>query len=281
MNLLHDENAVTAMLEAIRGAEEAFGAPVELIVIDTLAKVMSGGNENASEDMTGVADAIARIGFEANCTTLTVHHSGKQQAAGMRGHSSLQASIDTELECVRLGDDGMSGPGVIKPRKQREMTKESGDIGFSLNVVELGEDEEGDKLTTCHPIMETEHGFDAIEEADRAKALESIPEGKALYEALRKAERRVGGMVHGAAWAAQWRIDEAADDCGKLATVMPILEKSIADNCGHLADIFEGSNTYGQKRMKAAIDKLERLEFIVKVTENKRNIMFRTNEKDA
>jgi len=277
VNLLRDAGAAEAVLEALREAQAVLAQPIALIVFDTLAKVMAGGNENASEDMTNVADAIARIGLEAGCSTLTVHHSGKQQAAGMRGHSSLQASIDTELECVRLGDDGMSGPGVVKPRKQREMGKDNGDIGFSLAVVELGHDDEGDAITTCHPVMESEHGFDAIEMADREKILESSPDMKALYGSLLTATEAIGGLVPAAAWVAQWLIDTEAyeGDCGKLATLKRTIVPKSGEKPVSIRAILGNTNSAMKKRLGKSREKLVELGLVEEVIENRQNILYR------
>jgi RecA-family ATPase len=71
---------------------------VVLVVIDTLARAMAGGNENASEDMGAFVRNVDRVRSATSAHTMIVHHSGKNKAAGARGHSSLRAATDTEIE---------------------------------------------------------------------------------------------------------------------------------------------------------------------------------------
>ena len=72
------------------------GMPVGLIVIDTLSRVMAGGNENAPEDMGALVRNIDRLRDETGGAVLLVHHSGKDLSRGARGHSLLRAATDTE-----------------------------------------------------------------------------------------------------------------------------------------------------------------------------------------
>lgn len=70
----------------------------KLVVVDTLARSMAGGEENSGRDMGRVIDACAHLKERTGACVLLVHHTGKDQAAGARGHSSLLGAVDTELE---------------------------------------------------------------------------------------------------------------------------------------------------------------------------------------
>jgi AAA domain/DnaB-like helicase N terminal domain len=74
---------------------------VILVVIDTLARCMVGGDENSSRDMTLAVGAMEEL-RSTGATVHAVHHTGKQIEAGMRGHSSLLGAVDTAIEV--LGD---------------------------------------------------------------------------------------------------------------------------------------------------------------------------------
>ena len=78
---------------------------LRVIVIDTLNRNYGGGNENESGDMgqfiTSCDELIAHFG----CTVCVVHHLGKDQSAGARGHSSFYAALDTEITVKAIGDD--------------------------------------------------------------------------------------------------------------------------------------------------------------------------------
>jgi hypothetical protein len=125
---------VVSLLRRIR---EEHG-PVRLVVIDTLARAMTG-NENAPDDMGKFVAACGRIREACEGHTLIVHHCGKDAARGARGHSSLRAATDVELEVAS---------GVVRVTKHRD---EAGGrtFGFRLEPVELGENANGRVVTTC------------------------------------------------------------------------------------------------------------------------------------
>jgi hypothetical protein len=75
---------------------------------------------------------------------MVVHHSGKDTAAGARGHSSLRAATDTEIE-LEVTDTGLR---LARTTKQRDMEPKP-PVGFTLEVEELGKDEDGDPVTTA------------------------------------------------------------------------------------------------------------------------------------
>lgn len=87
-----------------------------LVVIDTLARSMPGGDENTGKDMGQVIAAADRIKNLTGACILIVHHSGKDQTQGARGHSSLLGAVDTELE-LKNGGDGIL---VLSNTKQKE-----------------------------------------------------------------------------------------------------------------------------------------------------------------
>jgi len=66
---------------------------------------------------------------------LMIHHAGKDSTRGARGHSSLRAAVDTEIEV-----SGQSNPtsGTASP-KQRDLP--SGDVlAFDIEPIEIGYD---------------------------------------------------------------------------------------------------------------------------------------------
>ncbi len=99
INLLDGDAA--PLIESIRAAELP---DVKLVIIDTLNRAMPGGNENASEDMGRMVDAGAAIAEAISGTCIYIHHSGKDDSKGSRGHSSLKAATDFELSVRRDGD---------------------------------------------------------------------------------------------------------------------------------------------------------------------------------
>jgi hypothetical protein len=119
--------------------------PVALIVIDTLSRVMAGGNENAPDDMGKFVANCDRIRLATGSHILIVHHTGKDDSRGARGHSLLKAAADTEIEVHKDKASGIATAEVTKQRDHRV-----GDtFAFCLMPVQIGHDDEGEPITSC------------------------------------------------------------------------------------------------------------------------------------
>ena len=109
--------------------------------------------------MTRAVRSIDAIRAATGAHVLIVHHCGKDEARGARGHSSLRAAVDTEIEISRPDGETVS---TVRVTKQRDMP--IGDpMPFSLQSVTLGIDRRGKPITSC-----VVHHEDAIM-ATRAK----------------------------------------------------------------------------------------------------------------
>jgi hypothetical protein len=137
-NLLEVKDAADIVL----GVKAAGGA--EVIVIDTLAQTMPGGNENAGEDMGKALGHCRRIYEATGALVILIHHSGKDQAKGARGWSGLRAAADAEIEVVR--DE--SGQRSLRLSKNKD-GEDGLQWGFELQIVQLGIDEDLDPITSC------------------------------------------------------------------------------------------------------------------------------------
>lgn len=127
-----------------RIAKEA-GCKVKLVIFDTMARAMSGGDENASRDMTTAVKSIDALRAATGAHVSVVHHCGKDEARGARGHSSLRAAVDTEIEVSRPEGETIS---TVRVTKQRDLP--AGEpMPFSLEVVQLGCDRRGKPITSC------------------------------------------------------------------------------------------------------------------------------------
>jgi hypothetical protein len=137
VNLLNDDEAVERLINTarVKGAS--------MIVLDTLARVIAGGNENSSEDMGALIGNCDRIRLKTRCHVMLIHHTGKDEARGARGHSSLRAATDTEIEVAAA-----TGGSVATVTKQRDLEIE-GEFGFSLRVVPLGINTRGKEVSSC------------------------------------------------------------------------------------------------------------------------------------
>jgi len=145
VNLLDPKADTPRLIALIQQAADQVAVPIRLVVIDTLSRAMAGGNENSPEDMGALVINGDKIRQATGAHLMFVHHSGKDLAAGARGHSLLRAATDTEIEVSRQEGADHS---VARVMKQREMPVE-GEFGFALDVVELGLNRRGKVVTSC------------------------------------------------------------------------------------------------------------------------------------
>lgn len=136
-NLLEPAH-ITDLIKDIKQRE-----PYDLIVMDTFAQVMPGANENSGEDVGKALAECKRINRHTGAMVLLVHHSGKDASKGARGWSGLRAAADVELEVLR--SDELRSISVTKLKDGQD----GANIGFKLHTVVLGEDEDGDDITSC------------------------------------------------------------------------------------------------------------------------------------
>ena len=166
-NLL-DEEHVLALAAAI-----AASGGVGVVAIDTLNRAAPGADENGSQDMSRILEAVKQLQSMVGGLILLVHHTGKDATKGMRGHSSLFAALDAAIEVARTDD-----------RREWKVAKSKDDADgqthpFRLRIVDLGEDDDGERITSC--VVEPERP----EEAARARP--RLPRGgnqKIVYDAL-------------------------------------------------------------------------------------------------
>lgn len=94
---LFDAAAVTAFIKQAREL-----APV-LIVFDTLARCMTGADENSARDMGVVVENLEAIRHATGAAVLPVHHSGKNGST-YRGSSALFGAAYTVIELANSDD---------------------------------------------------------------------------------------------------------------------------------------------------------------------------------
>ena len=117
--------------------------PLDFVVIDTYARTMVGGNENDAKDTSTMVSHCARIHKHTGALVILVHHSGKDPTTGARGSSVLKAAADVEIEVVRTKEYRAAKVAKMKDGD------DSGEFRFTLPVLELGENEDGDAITSC------------------------------------------------------------------------------------------------------------------------------------
>jgi hypothetical protein len=138
----HRNGHGASLADAVKHLAQVQGVEFALIIVDTLARVMGGADENTAPDIAGLLTDLEHL-RRTGAHVMLIHHSGKDVDRGARGHSSLRAAIDTEIRLTKDGNER-----VARITKQRD--GESGLEGrFTLEQVTLGRDSDGDPVTTC------------------------------------------------------------------------------------------------------------------------------------
>ena len=121
-----------------------------VVVLDTLNRAAPGADENDSKSMGQLIASAKQLQTLVGGLVLLVHHTGKDASKGLRGHSSLHAALDAAIEIRR---DGARHEWLVAKSKD---ARDGAAHPFSLDVVELGTDEDGEPITSCvvRPVVE-------------------------------------------------------------------------------------------------------------------------------
>ena len=120
-----------------------------VVVLDTLNRSAPTADENSSRDMGEILEAAKTLQTLTRGLVLLVHHTGKNAAAGLRGHSSLFAAMDAAIEVSRDGD--RREWKVAKSKDGQDGTAHP----FKLQVETLGVEETGEAITSCVVLRDT------------------------------------------------------------------------------------------------------------------------------
>jgi len=159
MDLLHSEADLQKIYDLSQEVKARAPNLPLLIVIDTLSRIMAGGDENSAADMTALIRNIDAIRAATGAHVMLVHHTGKDTARGARGHSSLRAATDTEIEVQN--EDGERAAQVQKQRDYQGNET----FAFSLKSIEIGTDQDGDPVTSCVVEATDSEEFKAMKKA--------------------------------------------------------------------------------------------------------------------
>jgi hypothetical protein len=114
VNLL-DPSAVPQLIATIDEHHRTQGRKPALIVFDTLARSMDGGDENDTPHANAVTAAAGLLKATYGACVLIVHHSGYSAPDRMRGNSALAANADIVLRIIApaVADGERRKPGSI------------------------------------------------------------------------------------------------------------------------------------------------------------------------
>jgi hypothetical protein len=137
-NLLEKKD-VTDLVAALRTLPG-----LKLIVVDTLAQTTPGANENSGEDMGRALGHCKTLHRATGAMVMLVAHSGKDESRGIRGWSGIKGALDVEIQVER--SDKYRAATITK---MKDGTGEGDEFAFSLQTVTLGQDADGEDITSC------------------------------------------------------------------------------------------------------------------------------------
>lgn len=137
-----------ALIEVIQAEVD----PGALVIIDTLNRAAPGMEENSSVDYGQILNSAARIQENIGGFVCFIAHPGKDPNKGIRGHSSLFAGLDMVLKVEVVDKDALLFSWETEKVKDGQ---DGQTFHFRREVVHLGNDEDGDPITSC--IIEQEY----------------------------------------------------------------------------------------------------------------------------
>ena len=140
---LLNPSCIGLIVATVRAAEQQFGVPVGLIVIDTFAKgiAANGGDEDKARDQNRAAANLRKVHAQVDVHIALVGHTGKDETRGARGSNAHVGDVDV---MVQISGDTIKVAQVIKGNDQPERVVAQ----FKLEPYELGRDDDGDPITT-------------------------------------------------------------------------------------------------------------------------------------
>lgn len=175
--------------------DEARRIDASLVVVDTLAQVTPGGDENSAAEMGKALEQCRRIYEATGATVLLVHHAGKDASRGARGWSGIRAAADFEIEVSAAAGGAEKIARVTKMKDGRD-----GDaFGFCLAPVLIEFDADGDEVISC-----------VVEPTDLPKAGKTLPRGH-----------------KGRVWRAYHELAELGDDKVAIAALVARASESL------------------------------------------------------
>ncbi len=190
INLYKDDDQTNAFIAEAKHWESTFGIPLELIVIDTWSTATTGANENDGKDVGAVLERCDRISKATGAHVAIVFHMNAD-GSKIRGHTSILANLENvllarQVEGMRDEDGRQLREVVVDKNKDGE---DGVKIRFVLAQVVLGQDEDGDDITSC--VIYPPNGEDK-HEAENTGGMSITPQENVLIRAIEKAIEEYG-----------------------------------------------------------------------------------------
>lgn len=164
VNLVGSDGDAKEIARLANLAAARSGVPLAIVVIDTVHRSMSGGDENSTTDMGAFVANIDLIREQTGAAVLAIHHTGKDETKGMRGSSALLGAIDTEIF--------IDGEGQMSTNNQRDLQENDNLAIATLVDVVVGARSDGAPVSSAAVVYaEVGEFVDAMPLSDNEQAL--------------------------------------------------------------------------------------------------------------
>lgn len=158
------------------------GVEPSLIVLDTVARAMSGADENSAKDMGALIRSMDFLRNRWGATVLAIHHTGHGPADRARGSSAFKAALDSEF-LLKPNDQSIELAGI----KEKDWAKPNGVILEKVRVPIQYQDTAGIIHHDSSLILQSDTG--AVIEAEKRRQVYRL---KAQGQSLREIAAETG-----------------------------------------------------------------------------------------
>ena len=172
---LLNSGCVPTIIDTVGTAEAHFGCPVGLIIIDTFNKgiAVGGGDESSAKDQNITAANLQRVQDQIDVHVALIGHTGKDESRGARGSNAHLGDVDMMVQISVDGDVRTATITMINDGVEGVLTR------FKLKPVTMGQDEDGDDITTA---IVSDDRLDTEKEISRARLNKSQRRAMELLE---------------------------------------------------------------------------------------------------
>jgi 5S rRNA maturation endonuclease (ribonuclease M5) len=145
VNLYDDDEGASALVADIKAHALTMAAPVRLVVLDTLGRMIGTGVEDYAADINRLVHRAERIQSETGAHVLFVHHTGKDEKRGGRGSNNILGASETQIQ-IWSCEKGIFKASIEKVKDGEAVEP----LLYTLVQTVLGVDEDGADITSCY-----------------------------------------------------------------------------------------------------------------------------------
>lgn len=198
INFFNDDVDVNLLISEIRAFEIECGHKVELVILDTWSAVTPGAKENDSSSVGPILKRARRVVDECQTALGIVHHMNAD-GARVRGHTSLTADVDSVIVVTASEDAKDADKRPIRTARAPKVKEGVNGLSwdFVLRSVDLGKDDDGDRMTSCVVDVPTKSAWEKADAGGPAPGEVIIKQTnvRVLFQALCEAIEKYGVPV--------------------------------------------------------------------------------------